>query len=214
MLINFTFELTENVNHNEVIAVHQGPLESIAYKILGCKADAEDAVHDTFVKWLSIDHEKIENTKAYLFKMVTNISLNIVKSRRKTEQLAIEDYQEVLEDNEKSERFFNFDMDEQLAEAWGFVNRKLEPMEQAIYILREMFNVEYEDLQLIFDKKAENCRKIVSRAKEKLRNSELPKFQYSIPQIHILDNIKLASKYGQLTQLISSFTSEGFFKKN
>ena len=202
------------MNHSEVIAIHQNHLEAIAYRILGCKADAEDAVHDAFVKWLSIDHEKIENTKAYLFRMVTNISLNIVKSRKKTEQLAIEDYQEVLEDNDKVDSLLSFDKENQIAEAWSFVNRKLEPIEQAIYLLREMFNVEYEDLQLIFDKKAENCRKIVSRAKEKLKNSDLPKFPLTIPQIHILENIKLASRYGHLTQLISTFTSEGFFKKN
>ena len=72
-------------------------------------------------------------------------------------------------------------------------NKKLEPIEQAIFVLREMFNVEYEDLQLIFDKKADNCRKIVSRAKLKLKDAELKDLTISFPQLDILESIKKVS---------------------
>ena len=62
-------------------------LQTIAYNLLRCKADAEDIVQDTFVKWLSIDQTKIQNTKAYLIKSVTNNCLNHLNSlkRKKVE---------------------------------------------------------------------------------------------------------------------------------
>lgn len=181
--------------------------------MLGSMADAEDAVHDAFVKWFTIDTSKIENVKAYLVRMVTNICLNIIKSRKDRQNLHIEAVHDTLEDRDVEEGLNHFDLENQLNEAWRYIHRKLEPIEQAIYVLREGFNVEYEDLQLIFDRKAENCRKIVSRAKSKLNNTDFKSIPKSFSQMDLLDSIKNASRKGHITQLISDFTSETFNKK-
>ena len=61
-------------------------LQNIAYNLLRCKADAEDIVQDTFVKWLSIDQTKIQNTKAYLIKSVTNNCLTHLNSLKKKKE--------------------------------------------------------------------------------------------------------------------------------
>lgn len=195
------------------ISIYQNTLKSIAYKMLGSMADAEDAVHDAFVKWFTIDTSKIENAKAYLVRMVTNICLNILKSRNEKKNLHIDAVHDTLEDRETEEALNQFDFENQLNEAWKYIHRKLEPVEQAIYVLREGFNVEYEDLQLIFDRKAENCRKIVSRAKQKLDSADFRSIPKSISQMHLLDSIKNASRKGHIAQLISDFTSETFNKK-
>ncbi|MEQ8359709.1 MAG: sigma-70 family RNA polymerase sigma factor [Cytophagales bacterium] len=195
------------------ISIYQNSLKSIAYNMLGSMADAEDAVHDAFVKWFTIDTSKIENVKAYLVRMVTNICLNIIKSRKDRQNLHIEAVHDTLEDRDVEEGLNHFDLENQLNEAWRYIHRKLEPIEQAIYVLREGFNVEYEDLQLIFDRKAENCRKIVSRAKSKLNNTDFKSIPKSFSQMDLLDSIKNASRKGHITQLISDFTSETFNKK-
>jgi RNA polymerase sigma-70 factor (ECF subfamily) len=176
--------------------------------MLGSMADAEDAVHDTFVKWLTIDTSKVENAKAYLTKALTNKCLNIIKYRGQKDIYNIDDLQDSLEDKKTEEEINQFDFEHQLDEAWKFLYKKLEPIEQAIFILREMFNVEYEDLQLIFNKKAENCRQIVSRAKSKLKDSNLRDVNISFPQLHLLESIKNASQKGSLSQLINDFISE------
>ena len=195
----------------QAIYLYQPTLQSIAYNMLGSIADAEDAVHDAFVKWLTIDTSKVENTKAYLIKMVTNACLNVLQSKK--EKLPIDGLANVLTDVEKEKAVTHFDIENQLNEAWKYLHRKLEPIERTLFVLREVFNVEYEDLQLIVDRKAENCRKIVSRAKEKLRNKELPKFSISLPEVHLLDSFKAAYQKGNLTQLVQDFASELFHKK-
>ena len=195
------------------ISIYQNTLKSLAFNMLGSMADAEDAVHDAFVKWFTIDTSKIENAKAYLVRMVTNICLNIIKLRKQNKNLNIDAVQDALEDRETEEALNQFDFENQLSEAWKYIHRKLEPIEQAIYVLREGFNVEYEDLQMIFDRKAENCRKIASRAKEKLKNTDFKAIPASFSQIDLLDSIKNASRKGHITQLISDFTSETFNKK-
>jgi RNA polymerase sigma factor (sigma-70 family) len=176
--------------------------------MLGSMADAEDVVHDTFVKWLTIDTSKVENAKAYLTKTLTNKCLNIIKYRGQKNILNIDDLHESLEDRKTEEEISQFDFEHQLDEAWKFLHRKLEPIEQAIFILRELFNVEYEDLQLIFNKKADNCRQIVSRAKSKLKDSDLKDVTLSFPQLHLLESIKNASQKGSLSQLINDFIFE------
>ncbi len=178
--------------------------------MLGSMTDAEDAVHDTFLKWLTIDTTKIENTKAYLVRMVTNACLNIINARNRWKSLQLDDFQEVLEDKETEKTLTLFDVENQLGEAWAFLHRKLEPIERGIFVLRELFNVDYEDLQLIFDRKAENCRKIVSRAKEKLKTPELPKLPISLPRLHLLESFKNACQKGHLAPLISELYADLF----
>jgi len=178
--------------------------------MLGSMKDAEDAVHDTFLKWLTIDTTKIENTKAYLVRMVTNACLNILNARNRWKSLQLDDFQEVLEDKEVEKNLTFFDVENQLIEAWAFLHRKLEPIERGVFVLRELFNVDYEDLQLIFDRKAENCRKIVSRAKEKLKNPERPKLPISLPQLHLYESFKNVCQKGHLAPLISDLYADLF----
>lgn len=201
------------MNQAQVITLYQPTLQSIAYKLLGSIADAEDAVHDAFVKWLSIDTSQIENTKAYLVRMVTNSCLNLIQSKKNKQTVQVEDYNDTLKDQEKEDAVLHFDVETQLNEALKYIHRRLEPLERTVYVLREVFNVEYEDLQTIVDRKADNCRKIVSRAKMKLRNVELPKLSVSLPDLNLLDGFKAACQKGQLTQLVNDFSLDIFSKK-
>lgn len=197
----------------QIITLYQPSLQSIAYKLLGSIADAEDAVHDAFVKWLSIDTSKIENTKAYLVRMVTNSCLNLIQSKKNKQTFQVEELNDTLEDQEKENAVVHFDVENQLNEALKYIHRRLEPLERTVYVLREVFNVEYEDLQNIVGRKADNCRKIVSRARLKLRKVELPKLSVSIPDLNLLDGFKAACHKGHFTDLVNNFALDLFHKK-
>ena len=77
------------MTHTQAISLYQPMLQSIAYKMVGSIADAEDIVQDTFLKWLSVDHKRIDNTKSYLVRAVTNNCINHINSlnRKKNEFL-------------------------------------------------------------------------------------------------------------------------------
>jgi len=70
----------------QTITLYQPLLHTIAYNLVRCKEDAEDIVQETFVKWLTIDQKKIENTKAYLIQAVKNNCLNHLTSLRKKKE--------------------------------------------------------------------------------------------------------------------------------
>ena len=124
--------------------------------------------------------------------------------------MELDDFQEVLEDKEVEKNLTLFDVEYQLIEAWAFLHRKLEPIERGIFVLRELFNLDYEDLQLIFDRKADNCRKIVSRAKEKLKTPERPKLSISLPQLQLFESFKNAYHNGHLAPFISDLYADLF----
>ena len=64
-------------------------LFTLAYQLTGSATDAEDAVHDVFVKACDIQPEQLEEPKAYFCKMVTNHCLNLMKSARKKREMYV-----------------------------------------------------------------------------------------------------------------------------
>ena len=138
--------------------------------MVGSLADAEDIVQDTYLKWLSIDHRKIKNTKSYLIKAVTNNCINHLNSLKRKK----EEYLDTVDLGNLFDRYFHFefdklDLEHEVRGALQLLHKKLEPLERAIFILREVFDFDYDDLQALFGKKQDNCRQIFCRAKEKLQ---------------------------------------------
>lgn len=157
------------MNQSQEILSYHSVLQGIALRMVGSVHDAEDIVQDTFLKWLAIDHDKVENNKSYLIRAVTNNCLNHLSSLKRKGN----EYLDNLSSSELAEKyreldFAKFDLENEVSEALAIVHKKLEPIEKAIFLMREVFDFDYDELQDIFDKKKDNCRQIFCRAKEKL----------------------------------------------
>jgi len=197
------------LTQTETISLYHPLLQSIALKMVGSLADAEDIVQDTFFKWLTVDQAKIKNPKSYLVRAVTNNCLNHLEAlkRKKNEYLETLHPEDFIGRYREAD-FLKFDIENEISAALNVMHRKLEPMEKAIYILREVFNYEYEDLQDIFDKKKDNCRQLFCRAKEKL-NQESKRFKIDFPkQTQFLENFKKACVLGHSSELINHLRQE------
>jgi RNA polymerase sigma-70 factor (ECF subfamily) len=202
------------LNTSQAISQYQPLLYSIALKMVGSLADAEDIVQDTFLKWLSVDQNKIKNTKSYLIRAVTNNCLNHLDSlkKRKNEYLETANLPEFFKTH-KDVNIFKFDIENQLSEALAILHAKLEPMERTIYILREAFNLEYEELQELLDKKKDNCRQLFCRAKKNLEK-EAKKFTIDLSQHNTyLESFKKACAKGIPTDFINELKQEISFNQ-
>ncbi len=138
------------------------------------KADAEDIVQDTFLRWLSAEKEKIQNTKAYLIRAVTNNCLNHLETlkRKKEEYMGGIHFPDLL-NKFKEIDLSHLDIQIDTDAALKVIHDKLEPLERAVFVLREVFNFDYEALQEVLEKKKEHCRQLFSRAKKKLEDETL-----------------------------------------
>lgn len=142
-------------------------------RMLKCKADAEDVVQETFIKWLNAEQQKIQNTKAYLITAVTNNCLNHLKALQKKKEQYFDTFQwpdfvEKIKDTE----FPSIDFEARMSKALEIMHTKLEPLERAVYLLREVFDFDYKAMQEILDKKQEHCRQLLCRAKKKLSEEQ------------------------------------------
>jgi RNA polymerase sigma-70 factor (ECF subfamily) len=184
-------------------------LQAIALKMVGSWEDAQDIVQDTFVKWLTVDQEKIQNTKAYLIRTVTNQCINHLNSfkTKKSEYLSQIKNSELLEKYREFE-FPRFDLENELSEALAILHKKLEPVEKGIYLLREVFDFDYEELQKIFGKKKENCRQLFVRAKEKLTQETKKSKTQAVQPFQLLDTFKKACSSGYFSDFIYQLTHE------
>ncbi|WP_078555267.1 RNA polymerase sigma-70 factor [Bacillus alkalicellulosilyticus] len=146
-------------------------LFSISYRMLGSIMEAEDIVHETFLKAYQIDEKKIDNKKAYLCKMVTNFCLDELKSARRRREKYVGPWNPVpllIDKNIDSDPSDMVLKKEGLSIAYLRMMEHLAPDERAVLLLREVFNYSYTEIATIIEKKEENCRKIFSRAKQKI----------------------------------------------
>lgn len=144
-------------------------LHTIAYRIVGCTAIAEDMVQDTFLNWFKKERTSIEDTKAYLISSVRNLSLNHLK-KRKTEFL------ETISTNIPSFKtqvdYSYIDLKTEMIESLTVLFKKLPPAERAVFLLKEVFSFDYSELPDILDKTSDNCRQLFSRAQKKLADEK------------------------------------------
>ncbi len=184
-------------------------LHNIAYNLLRCKADAEDIVQDTFVKWLSIDTTKIQNTKAYLIKAVTNNCLNHLNAlKRKKEEYWDSIMLSELVVKFKESDFAHIDFEKELAAAFKVIQSKLEPLERATYLLKEVFDFDYDSIQKVIDKKADHCRQLFSRAKKKLSEAS-PKLKAEMNDASgLFESFKKACTVDNSTELIGQLKKD------
>lgn len=142
-------------------------LFSIAYKMLGAIADAEDAVQDTFLKVLNLDWNGIQKPKSYLVKIVTNICIDryhqLQKEREVYKGVWLPEPILTLEGSITKD-----DLSLGLMRTMELLN----PIERAVFLLRMVFDFDYDLIANIVTKEEANCRKILSRAKQKLAIKE------------------------------------------
>lgn len=197
------------MNHAQTIVQYQSLLQGIAMRILRSKADAEDVVQDTYLKWLSMDTGEIRNVKAYLVKSVTNNCINHLEAlkRKKEEYLENVNFSDLI-NRFKELDFSHIDISIDIQAALNVVYHKLEPLERAVFLLREVFNFDYEALQEVLDKKKDHCRQLFSRARKKL-DSEASKLNVdwsAKPQW--LETFKKACEMGVPGDFIKSLRME------
>jgi len=188
------------LTQGQAILLYQPMLQQIAMRMLRCKADAEDVVQETFIKWLSQEQEKIKNTKAYLIKSVTNNCINHLNSLRnkRLEYLESFHWPDFIEKFRENTDLSHLDVESELSKALQVLQSKLEPLERAVYVLKEVFDFDYKALQELLDKKQDHCRQLFCRAKKKLKE-ETDHFNAVIQpkKTALLESFKKACEFGQ-----------------
>lgn len=145
-------------------------LRSIALAIVKCEEDAEDIVQEILLRWLSVQQERIRDAKSYLARAVRNACFDYLKARQKGEQVTENT------DAQHAWQLFSlpeFDLESRLEQALQHIHHRLEPLERAVFVLREGFGLDYETLSIALQRKKDHCRQLLSRARQKMMTGRI-----------------------------------------
>ena len=148
--------------------VHRSLLFTVAYEMLGSAADAEDVVQETWLRWTDLRDDgqaEVRNPRAYLVRIVTRQALNRLRtlSRRREEYVGEWLPEPVLTSPDVAE---DVEFAESVSIAMLTVLETLTPTERAVFVLREVFDLPYEEIAEAVGKGTATVRQVAHRARE------------------------------------------------
>ena len=144
---------------------HRGLLFTVAYELLGSAADAEDVLQESWLRWKDVDQGEVREPRAYLVRIVTRQALNHLRtvSRRREEYVGEWLPEPLLTSPDVAD---DVELAESVSMAMLTVLETLAPTERAVFVLREVFDVPYDEIARAVDKSPAAVRQIAHRAKD------------------------------------------------
>ncbi|MFF7337976.1 RNA polymerase sigma-70 factor [Streptomyces sp. NPDC008163] len=147
-----------------IFVAHRNLLFTVAYEMLGSAADAEDVLQETWLRWVDVELEQVRDQRAYLVRITTRQALNRLRamSRRKESYIGPWLPDPLLTTPDVAE---DAELAESVSMAVMLVLETLSPTERAVFVLREVFDVGYDEIAAAVDKTPAAVRQIAHRAR-------------------------------------------------
>ncbi|MDK9499700.1 sigma-70 family RNA polymerase sigma factor [Streptomyces katrae] len=145
-------------------------LASLAYRLLGSAADAEDAVQDAFLHWQAADRQRIKVPEAWLTKVTTNLCLDKLRSAQARRERTAGAWlpEPLLDGDPMLGPADTFEQRESVSLAVLTLMERLSPVERAVYILREAFSYSHAEIAEILDVTESASQQHLHRARQRI----------------------------------------------
>jgi RNA polymerase sigma-70 factor, ECF subfamily len=182
-------------------------LFSIAYRMLGSATEAEDVVQDAWVRARQDEHADIRSPRAYLTTIVTRLCIDHLRSAERTRMEYPGPWlpEPLAEPNQESAELAS-----SLTTAFLVILEHLAPTERAVFLLREVFELDFDEIAKSVGKSEANTRQILTRARGRLRDSH-PRFTVSRGESEeIVQRFRHACVTGSVEELAdATFVADG-----
>lgn len=157
---------------SDVFGEHRNLLFSVAYRILGSAADAEDAVQDAWLRWSAADRSQVAEPKAYLVRIVTNVAMDRLRSAQSRRETYVGPWlpEPILTSSDSPEAA------ESVSMALLVVLETLSPLERAVFVLKEAFGFTYGEIATAVERSEDTVRQAGTRGRKHVQ-SRRPRFQ-------------------------------------
>lgn len=148
----------------ETFVAHRNLLFTVAYEMLGSAADAEDVLQETWLRWVGVDLGTVRDRRAYLVRATTRQALNRLRTlgRRKESYVGPWLPEPLLTTPDVAE---DVELADSVSMAMLLVLETLAPTERAVFVLREVFDLGYDEIAGAVDKSPAAVRQIAHRAR-------------------------------------------------
>jgi RNA polymerase sigma-70 factor (TIGR02957 family) len=145
-------------------AAHRNLLFTVAYEMLGSAADAEDVLQETWLRWAGVDLDTVRDQRAYLVRITTRQALSRLRTLRRRKESYVGPWlpEPLLTAPDVAE---DVELADSVSMAMLLVLETLTPTERAVFVLREVFDLEYDEIAEAVDKSPAAVRQIAHRAR-------------------------------------------------
>ncbi|WP_418961280.1 RNA polymerase sigma-70 factor [Streptomyces tritici] len=148
----------------EAFLAHRNLLFTVAYEVLGSAADAEDVLQDAWLQWAGADHEHVRDRRAFLVRITTRQALNRLRTLQRRKEAYVGPWlpEPLLTAPDVAE---DVELAESVSMALMLVLETLSPTERAVFVLREVFDIGYDEIAAAVDRSPAAVRQIAHRAR-------------------------------------------------
>jgi RNA polymerase sigma-70 factor (TIGR02957 family) len=186
---------------------HRGLLAGVAYRILGSVADAEDIVQEAWLRWSRVDQDTVEEPRAYLVRVASRLAIDRLRQAKTRRESYVgpwlpEPISTAPDAAEQAELADSVEL------ALLVVLETLTPLERAVFVLREAFDLPFSEIAEIIGREEPATRQLAKRARDHVRDKR-PRFDVDRDERRrITQRFMDASTRGDLDGLIELFADE------
>jgi RNA polymerase sigma-70 factor (TIGR02957 family) len=187
--------------NGDPFVAHRSLLFTVAYEMLGSAADAEDVLQESWLRWAGVDRTQVNDQRAYLIRVVTRQALNRLRTLARSREDYVGEWlpEPLLTSPDVAE---DVELAESVSIAMLTVLETLGPVERAVFVLREVFEVPYEEIAETTGKSQAAVRQIARRAREHVA-ARRPRMRVSrAEQQAVTERFLAALRTGRLQELM------------
>ncbi|MBF6168199.1 RNA polymerase sigma-70 factor [Streptomyces gardneri] len=152
------------IEATETFVAHRRLLFTVAYEMLGSAADAEDVMQEAWLRWIAVDATNVDDPRAYLVRITTRQALNRLRSMKRRRESYVGSWlpEPLLTTPDVA---VDVELSESVSMALMLVLETLSPTERAVFVLREAFGIDYDEIAAAVDKTPAAVHQIAHRAR-------------------------------------------------
>ena len=190
-------------------------LRAVAYRMLGSRTEAEDAVQEAWLRLLKADASDIENLGGWLTTVTARICLDWLRARKSRREEPLTDHVPEPAVTYEAGNGTNPEQDALLADSVGLallvVLQKLNPAERLAFVLHDMFDMPFDDIAPIVDRTVVAARQLASRARRRVQETPVATEADLTRQWHVVDAFLTASRDGDMQALLAVLDPKAAF---
>jgi RNA polymerase sigma-70 factor (ECF subfamily) len=194
----------------EAFIAHRNLLFTVAYEMLGSAADAEDVLQEVWMRWVGVDLGSVRDARAYLVKITTRQALSRLRTlgRRRESYVGPWLPEPLLTTPDVAD---DVELADSVSMAMLLVLETLGPTERAVFVLREVFDVPYEEIAEAVDKSPAAVRQIAHRARGHVAARRPREVVSPTETREALDAFKRAVETGDVQRLLDILAPDVVF---
>jgi RNA polymerase sigma-70 factor, ECF subfamily len=194
----------------EAFVAHRNLLFTVAYEMLGSAADAEDVLQETWLRWANVDLDTVRDQRAYLVRITTRQALTRLRTlgRRKESYIGPWLPEPLLTTPDVAE---DVELADSVSTAMLLVLETLTPTERAVFVLRDVFDLGYDEIAAAVEKTEAAVRQIAHRARSHV-TARRPRGAPSAAETQrAIDAFRRATETGDLQGLLDILAPDVVF---